>query len=345
MTSLLAAFVTEGTDALQVALAHLFFNITGILIWYPFPLMRRAPIYLARQLGKATRLWKGFPVIYIISVFIVTPLILLALSSLFGRNQTLMVIGSVAVAVIVVAIAGWMYWLYWRGGLQTLGAYLKRRQQNANALETLPYDVHYVQRRIMELQKHSTLIIARNGEAEPREYSLALVSEEMNYALEMVETLAKHTGLKAEEDIQNLGRFWHKETESMTDINISERRGYEERVFLILGLIVLGLSTNGLLILFEHGSTGYTAMGILISVVLFLLVVNQFRSYIRDYTQDGKVYGSYKDKKLRKMFMKNYASTMTQIKFDLEKLATHTLLEVSESEETPSDIVSETTPE
>lgn len=62
MTALMAAMVTDGTNALQVALAHLFFNITGIIIFYPIPFMRRLPLYSARQLGKATRLWRGFPV-------------------------------------------------------------------------------------------------------------------------------------------------------------------------------------------------------------------------------------------------------------------------------------------
>jgi Na+/phosphate symporter len=37
LTGFLAAMVSANTNSLQVALAHLFFNLTGILIWYPIP--------------------------------------------------------------------------------------------------------------------------------------------------------------------------------------------------------------------------------------------------------------------------------------------------------------------
>jgi sodium-dependent phosphate cotransporter len=52
VTGLLAASVSGSLNALQVALAHLFFNITGIVIWYPIPLMRRVPLGMARFLGR-----------------------------------------------------------------------------------------------------------------------------------------------------------------------------------------------------------------------------------------------------------------------------------------------------
>lgn len=41
VTAILAAMVTEGTAALQVALAHLFFNVTGVLMFYPIPVSVR----------------------------------------------------------------------------------------------------------------------------------------------------------------------------------------------------------------------------------------------------------------------------------------------------------------
>merc|ERR1719297_79743 len=58
VTALLAATVSDSVDSLQVALAHLFFNLTGILIWYPIPFMRQVPLNAARGLGKATRIWR-----------------------------------------------------------------------------------------------------------------------------------------------------------------------------------------------------------------------------------------------------------------------------------------------
>ena len=44
VTGLLAALVSGKVEALQVALCHLFFNISGIIIWYPIPFMRKVPL-------------------------------------------------------------------------------------------------------------------------------------------------------------------------------------------------------------------------------------------------------------------------------------------------------------
>jgi sodium-dependent phosphate cotransporter len=37
VTGFLAAIVSANVNSLQVALAHLFFNLSGIVIWYPIP--------------------------------------------------------------------------------------------------------------------------------------------------------------------------------------------------------------------------------------------------------------------------------------------------------------------
>ena len=333
----MAAFVTEGTDALQVALAHLFFNITGILIWYPLPYTRALPLYLARRMGKATRLWKGFPIVYILVVFIGIPLGLLGLSNLFGRNQTLTVIGSLLVVGVVLTIAGCVYWLRWKGGSETLRNFLKRRQKNSNALETLPYDVHYIQRRIKELQKHTLCPSSCQATVSKSENWLANVSDDMELAYKKVELLARDTGLPLEEDLQNLGRFWHKKTEAMDDIEISQSTDYEyfmERGIIcsiILGLLVSALLVWGLVVLFSNGSTGYTAMGGLIASVLFLFALERARNGVRACTEDGiaKRLESYKDETLREMYTKNYGAIMAQIKTDLETLESHTQLEAS----------------
>merc|ERR1712157_382313 len=78
ITALLAALISS-TNALQVALAHLFFNISGILIWYPIPFMRNIPLNAARNLGKSTRIWRGIPIVYILLCFIVVAFIFFGL--------------------------------------------------------------------------------------------------------------------------------------------------------------------------------------------------------------------------------------------------------------------------
>ena len=55
-TGLLAALAADGSklrQSLQIALCHLFFNIIGILVFYPLPVMRW-PLPLAKRMGKIT---------------------------------------------------------------------------------------------------------------------------------------------------------------------------------------------------------------------------------------------------------------------------------------------------
>ena len=80
LTSIMATMVSDKIEYLQTALAHLFFNLSGIIVWYPLPFMCRVPLSMAQTFVKSTRIWRFFPVVYIIMMFIVFPLILLALS-------------------------------------------------------------------------------------------------------------------------------------------------------------------------------------------------------------------------------------------------------------------------
>ncbi|XP_070693298.1 sodium-dependent phosphate transport protein 2A-like isoform X2 [Pempheris klunzingeri] len=62
-TALLAALASPGDKlaaAIQIALCHLFFNIYGILLWYPLPFMR-LPIRMARVLGWRVMAGVGAP--------------------------------------------------------------------------------------------------------------------------------------------------------------------------------------------------------------------------------------------------------------------------------------------
>ena len=63
----------SNSQALQVALSHLFFNISGILIWYPIPFMRKVPIELAKGLGTVTAKYRWFAAVYIILTFLIIP--------------------------------------------------------------------------------------------------------------------------------------------------------------------------------------------------------------------------------------------------------------------------------
>ncbi|KAI0222244.1 Sodium-dependent phosphate transport protein 2A, partial [Lamellibrachia satsuma] len=52
---------------------HLFFNIFGILIWYPVPAMRNVPVTLAKCLGNTTAKYRWFAVAYLAVMFFMLP--------------------------------------------------------------------------------------------------------------------------------------------------------------------------------------------------------------------------------------------------------------------------------
>ena len=105
-TCMLTALATHGGNtqvAIQLALCHLFFNISGLLIWYPVPLMRKAPTNLAKSLGNAVADYKWLAFIYLIFVFFVFPGIVLGLS-LAGWKVFVGIMAPVGVFVTVVVI-------------------------------------------------------------------------------------------------------------------------------------------------------------------------------------------------------------------------------------------------
>ncbi len=80
MTAIVAALVlagggtAAGTAALTVAFAHLFFNVYGILIFYPLRPLRRIPIWLAEQLGNLGVKNRFYALAYVAVVFFLIPL-------------------------------------------------------------------------------------------------------------------------------------------------------------------------------------------------------------------------------------------------------------------------------
>merc|ERR1719198_2008104 len=59
-TAFLAAIVTEKKSAIQIALCHLFFNIFGIMIWFPVPFMRRCVLWISSKLGERSMWYRWF---------------------------------------------------------------------------------------------------------------------------------------------------------------------------------------------------------------------------------------------------------------------------------------------
>ncbi|KAG7373653.1 sodium dependent phosphate transporter [Nitzschia inconspicua] len=158
ITALLAALLST-TEALQVALSHLFFNVSGIIVYYPIPLLRKVPLHAARQLGRATRIWRGFPIMYIIVMFFLLELLLLGLSALFTNGAIgLTVLGSMLTIVLFFLLLWAVYWWRWQGGKDSCYNCMVQRQKRHEVNKNLPEDMEYLKNKIIELQEHTGLI-------------------------------------------------------------------------------------------------------------------------------------------------------------------------------------------
>mmetsp|Transcript_43069 Transcript_43069/g.77423 ORF Transcript_43069/g.77423 Transcript_43069/m.77423 type:complete len:610 (-) Transcript_43069:233-2062(-) len=192
ITGLLAALVSGKVEALQVALAHLFFNISGIIIWYPLPFMRKVPLEGARALGRYTRRSRSIPPIYVAIVFFIIPLLLLGLSELFQQGSVgYTVLGALLVIFVAFAIVRFAWWWKRQEGKEKFLACLDRRQAMSATTKTLPEDMQYLKAKVGQLMEHTGLpedeeegaeveALKPVDEEEPREMSDATEEEPLD---------------------------------------------------------------------------------------------------------------------------------------------------------------------
>jgi len=86
VTGLIAALADLKPKSLQIAFCHLLFNIIGILIWFPVPIMRQIPLNAARTLGLYASYYRFVPLAYIFLAFVILPGICLGVSALYGAS-------------------------------------------------------------------------------------------------------------------------------------------------------------------------------------------------------------------------------------------------------------------
>ena len=81
-TGILAALASDSNldKALQIAFCHLFFNISGIMLWYPIPYLRKVPINVAKTLGNKTADYRWFAIAYLVFGFFLLPAAVFGLS-------------------------------------------------------------------------------------------------------------------------------------------------------------------------------------------------------------------------------------------------------------------------
>ena len=100
-------------SSIQIAFCHLLFNLVGILIWFPVPIMRRVVVRAACTLGFYASYWRLVPLIYILVMFVAVPGVCLLISLLYGSS----VAGGVVLTILAVAVvAAFIYWWNFMGG-------------------------------------------------------------------------------------------------------------------------------------------------------------------------------------------------------------------------------------
>jgi len=73
VTALLASLATGSPAALTIALVHLLFNVTGILIFYPIPALRQIPIKCALILADLAARNRIYAILFILFVYFLIP--------------------------------------------------------------------------------------------------------------------------------------------------------------------------------------------------------------------------------------------------------------------------------
>lgn len=130
-TGLIAAAVNGDRDGYTIALVHFFFNLFGTIIWYPIPSLRNIPLSAARFLGEMAHMWKFFPMVYILVLFVIYPLSFFGAASLFSEDsQTIGIILAVfcPLAFFFVAFST-SFWYRKKNGKNKLLAYVEARKR------------------------------------------------------------------------------------------------------------------------------------------------------------------------------------------------------------------------
>lgn len=81
ITAFIAALLNSNTSgALSIAIAHFLFNLIGVAVFYPIPILRKIPLELANRLGRLTLRYRLTVFVYILVIFFFLPFSLIYLN-------------------------------------------------------------------------------------------------------------------------------------------------------------------------------------------------------------------------------------------------------------------------
>ncbi|TYZ62070.1 hypothetical protein PybrP1_004473 [[Pythium] brassicae (nom. inval.)] len=133
-TALLASLVTGKADSVAIALVHFWFNVFGIFLFYPIPITRKPILNWARSLAFWSASWPFSAVLFLLTLFIVAPGILLGLVYMCTADaMATQVLGWVISALVVLAMLGIAFWYARKGGREMWYAFLERKRNAREA--------------------------------------------------------------------------------------------------------------------------------------------------------------------------------------------------------------------
>ncbi|MGJ3235384.1 Na/Pi symporter [Marivirga sp.] len=86
ITALIAALF-KSEAAVSIALVHLFFNLIGVLIFLPFPIIRNIPVKMAKSFGRLAMKFRLAGFVYIIITFFLIPFALISINRNEGNDD------------------------------------------------------------------------------------------------------------------------------------------------------------------------------------------------------------------------------------------------------------------
>jgi solute carrier family 34 (sodium-dependent phosphate cotransporter) len=161
VTALLASTVSDSVESLQVALSHFMFNFLGILVFYPVPFMRELVLETSRRIGKCTRIWRGFPILFIAIMFGFLPFLFIGISTFFTSGEKgYTVIGSFIVAMFGLGLVYGFVQCQFRGGKERCRDCMAQRERKRRAFKSLPDDLEHLKTKADEVEYLRTVVLA-----------------------------------------------------------------------------------------------------------------------------------------------------------------------------------------
>ncbi|KAG8238635.1 hypothetical protein J437_LFUL017667 [Ladona fulva] len=102
-TAIIASLASPSAPPLQLALTHTLFNATGILLFYPIPIMRW-PIPMAYSLGRTVARRRWVAILYILTAFIILPTVIFTLSRVDNSNISLYCVLGIVIVIVCFAV-------------------------------------------------------------------------------------------------------------------------------------------------------------------------------------------------------------------------------------------------